>query len=225
MKTSGALNASGLPASAVQEVQAKISEAFKECERAKVLILDLRGNGGGSDSIGIHVALHLVPGEFCYFKLQTRFSPELKKISGFADSPEDGWSRLDDGWKPPRPASIAAFGGLVWVLLDEGCFSTTDNLLACLRDLLPKERARFLGRPSGGGTGAPRQLATLPFTGAQLTLTVMKVLSPAGRLIEGRGTIPDREITWTWKDVLEDKDPDFDAAFEEALAKVATGTR
>ncbi len=220
VKTNGAVNASGLPASAVEEVQKKISDAFKSCEGAKALILDLRGNGGGSDSIGSHVALHLVRGEFCYFKLQTRFSPELKKLPSFKDSPDSGWSHLADGWKPPRPPSIKPFEGPVWILLDELCFSTTDNLLACLRDLLPRERARFLGRPSGGGTGAPRPIVTLPFTGAQLTLTVMKVYSPNGRLIEGRGTVPDRKIIWTWQDVVQDKDPDLEAAMEEALARL-----
>ncbi len=221
----GPLNPSGLPASAVEEVQQRISAAFKNCEGAKALILDLRGNEGGSDSIGSHVALHLLPGEFCYFRLQTRYSAQLKRVRGFEDSPDTGWSRLDDGWKPPRSPSIKAFEGSVWILADELCFSTTDNLLACLGDLLPKERARFLGRPSGGGTGAPRQILTLPFTGAQLTLCVMKVYSPRGRLIEGRGTIPDRTIAWTWKDVVEDKDPDLDAALEEALAKLGTLSR
>jgi len=53
----------------------------------------------------------------------------------------------------------------------------------------------------------------------------MKVYSPRGRLIEGRGTIPDRAIAWTWKDVVEDKDPDLEAAVEEALAKLGTSSR
>jgi C-terminal processing protease CtpA/Prc len=48
----------------------------------------------------------------------------------------------------------------------------------------------------------------------------MKVYSPGGRLIEGRGTVPDREIVWTWKDVVQDKDPDVGAAVEESLAKL-----
>ncbi len=219
VKKDGPANASGLPAAAVEGVQAKISEAFSRCADAKALILDLRGNGGGSDLIGIHVALHLLPGEFVYFKLQTRFSPELKKLSGFEKDPDNGWSVLDSGWKPPRPAGLAAFPGGVWVLQDELCFSTTDNLLACLRDLLPAERGRFLGQPSGGGSGAPRPLVTLPFTGAQLTLTVMKVYSPKGRLIEGRGTQPDRQIVWTWDDVVRGTDPVLKAALEEATQR------
>ena len=220
VKSDGPVNPSGLPALAVEEVQKKISEAFSRCAGAKALILDLRGNGGGTDSIGSHVALHLVAGEFCYFKLQTRFSPELKMMPGFTNSPDSGWSVASDGWKPPRPPAVKPFEGLVWVLLDEQCFSTTDNLLACLRDLLPKERARFLGRPTGGGTGAPRLVARLPFTGAQLTLTVMKVYSPNGKLIEGRGTIPDRAIVWTWSDVVRGRDPDLEAALDEAVAKL-----
>jgi C-terminal processing protease CtpA/Prc len=49
VKKDGPANASGLPAAAVEGVQANISEAFSQCADAKALILDLRGNGGGSD--------------------------------------------------------------------------------------------------------------------------------------------------------------------------------
>jgi hypothetical protein len=159
--------------------------------------------------------LHLVPGTFTYFRLQTRFSPQLRAVRGFETGPTNGWSSVSE-WQPPRPASVTAFSGFIFILQDQRCFSTTDNLLACLRDLLPRDRVQFIGRPSGGGTGAPRPLVTLPWSGATATLTIMKVFSPNGRLIEGRGTIPDRIVEWTWKDVLEDRDADLETALEEA---------
>jgi C-terminal processing protease CtpA/Prc len=215
LKDQGPVDPSGHSIAAVDAAKTKISEIFSNAANARCLILDLRGNLGGTDSLGSHVALHLIPGTFTYFKLQTRFSPQLRSVREFETSPTQGWS-LVNGWGPPRPPSVAPFSGFIFILQDQACFSTTDNLLACLRDLLPGNRVRFIGRPSGGGTGAPRPLATLPWSGATVTLTVMKVFSPNGRLIEGRGTIPDRVIEWTWKDVLGERDVDLESALEEA---------
>jgi C-terminal processing protease CtpA/Prc len=212
----GPKDPSGHAIAALEAAKAKISAAFSNAANARCLILDLRGNMGGTDLLGSHVALHLVPGAFTYFKLQTRNSPQLRAVAGFEKHPASGWSPASE-WGPPRPVSVTAFPGLIFILQDQLCFSTTDNLLACLQDLLPANRVRFIGRPSGGGTGAPRALATLPWTGATVTLTVMKVLSPKGRLIEGRGTIPNRALQWTWKDLLEERDVDLECALNEGL--------
>jgi C-terminal processing protease CtpA/Prc len=216
LKDQGPLDPSGHAIAALDAAKARISEAFSKAMGASCLVLDLRGNSGGTDLLGSHVAMHLVPGEFTYFKLQTRFSPQLRTVPGFEDSAAtNGWSSPVE-WGPPRPPTVTAFPGFIVVLQDERCFSTTDNLLACLRDFLPRDRARFVGRPSGGGTGAPRPVVTLPESGATLTLTVMKVYSPEGRLIEGRGTIPDRLVEWSWDDVVEGRDADLDAGLQEA---------
>jgi len=215
LKDEGPKDQSGHGVAALEAAKTKISEAFSRAAKARCLVLDLRGNGGGTDSLGSHVALHLIPGKFTYFKLQTRFSPQLRAVRGFETDPTNGWSQASK-WGPDRPASVTPFSGFIFVLQDERCFSTTDNLLACLQDLLPADRIRFIGRPSGGGTGAPRALVTLPWSKATVTLTIMKVFSPKGRLIEGRGTIPDRKIEWTWADVLNGRDADLEAALNEA---------
>jgi len=215
LKDQGRMDPSRHTTAAVEAAKAEISGAFSKAAKARCLILDLRGNRGGTDLLGSHVALHLLSGAFTYFKLQTRHSPQLQRIRGFEANPTNGWSRPSD-WGPSRPPDVKPFSGFIFILQDQRCFSTTDNLLACLKDLLPGDRVRFIGRPSGGGTGAPRPLITLPWSGATVTLTVMKVFSPKGRLIEGRGTIPDRLVEWTWNDLIEERDADLAAALEEA---------
>jgi C-terminal processing protease CtpA/Prc len=211
----GAKDPSGHSVSILEAAKARIAAAFSNAAPARCLILDLRGNQGGTDILGSFVALHLVPGEFTYFKLQTRHSPELRTVPGFSAAATEGWAPVSE-WKPPRPEGLKPFAEFVVVLQDSLCFSTTDNLLACLRDLLPPARATFIGRPSGGGTGAPRPVARLPHSQAAVTLTVMKVFSPKGRLIEGRGTIPDRQINYAWSDIVKGRDADLEAALEEA---------
>lgn len=161
---------------------------------AKALIIDLRGNGGGTDALGIHLASRLLAGEFRYFLLSMR---------------------RDGGW--PDPAGMVEgrhdaprFHGELVLLIDSGSFSTTDNFARCLEDLHP--RCTIVGRPSGGGTGAPRQWVEATHSKAVVGGCTMRVYGPNEKLIEGRGTIPDIVVEWTRSDVIAGRDPDLATA-------------
>ncbi|MBI4585654.1 MAG: hypothetical protein HY717_16710 [Planctomycetes bacterium] len=201
----------------LNDTEEAIRKAFTEVADSQVMVLDLRGNGGGTDALGIIVARYLLAPDFTYFSLQTRYSPELLKLPEYAKMtglPKEGWDPQANPWKPPAEAGIQAYRGRLLVLMDEGCFSTTDNFLACIASLHPN--VRFIGRPSEGGTGAPRELVTLKNSNARVTFCVMKVFSPKGRLIEGRGTKPHVQVKWTREDVLKGRDPDLEQALNEA---------
>ena len=99
----------------------------------------------------------------------------------------------------------------VVVLVDAGTFSAADDLAAALRDDLPG--VRFVGRPSGGGTGAPRE-TRLPRTCMRVTFATMRVWSPQRHWIEGAGIKPDVSVQWTRADVVLGRDPDLRAAVE-----------
>lgn len=178
-------------------VKAEIDTLFAGlAERApKALVLDLRGNGGGTDWLGIHFAERLLPGPFVYFKL----------------------SALHEGhWTVPFGHTYGSDKELPRVvvptvaLIDAGCFSTTDNFLRALDVLHPD--LSTIGRPTGAGTGAPRVVAELPHSGARVTLCTQRVYGPDDVLIEGRGTTPDRPIAWTSADLRAGRDPDLEAA-------------
>jgi hypothetical protein len=87
-------------------------------------------------------------------------------------------------------------------------------VLACLDDLHPD--VRFVVRPSGGGTGAPRRVVTLEHSGASLTACTMFVRSPKGRPIEGRGTLPDVTVPLSRHDLARERDPIAAAGLREA---------
>ena len=182
---------------------------FAQIAPAKALVLDLRGNGGGTDMLGEFVAQHLLAAPFIYYFLQQRYSPAMPSY----DKPPhtSGWGTKFPVEVEPD-AGIIPFKGRLIVLHDEFSFSTTDNLLSCLKDLHPN--ATFIGRPSGGGTGAPREVVTLTHSGAGISLCTMKVWSPKDRLIEGRGTLPDLPVVWTQADVAQGRDPDLEAALK-----------
>jgi len=170
----------------------KIRTAFVSLAQTTALILDLRGNLGGTDVLGTEVASHLVPSSYTYYRLSAR----------------EGNGK----WTQPSPAPIPAkpptYTKPLTVLIDEGTFSAADNLAAFIRDERP---AIFVGRPTGGGTGAPRDI-TLPRSCAHVMFSTMRIFSPKGRMIEGAGTTPDIAVRWTKSDYSLGRDPDLAAA-------------
>jgi C-terminal processing protease CtpA/Prc len=161
--------------------------------KARALILDLRGNGGGTDLLGIHLAQRLLARPFVYFRLSARHAGSWLAPAGIT-------------YQPQAPV----FTGPLVVLIDAGSFSTTSNLVRCLDDLHPD--LTVIGRPDGAGTGAPSKIVTLPHSRAEVTLCTHRVSGPKSGHIEGVGTEPDLLVTWTRADVLAGKDPDLLAA-------------
>jgi len=167
----------------------------------KALVLDLRGNGGGTDLLGIHLAKHLLPKRFVYTRLSAKYDGQWSQAHGIEYDPSPAEQRFD---------------GPLAFLVDEDCFSTTDNFLRAVVE--NRTDVVVVGRPTNGGTGAPGTIAKLARSGTSVTLCTMRVWSPGGSLIEGRGTVPTVAVRWTAADFLEPRDPDLAAAVE-ALRK------
>jgi C-terminal processing protease CtpA/Prc len=173
----------------------KIRAAFAELNSTAALVLDLRGNTGGTDILGIEVASHLVvsAGTWPFYLLSSRLS-------------KGNWSQpVPSGLVP---ASKVVYGRPLAVLIDESTFSAADNLASFLRDRRP---AIFIGRPTGGGTGAPREIV-LSHSCARVAFSTIRVFSPKGRMIEATGTVPDVPVQWTRADYSSGRDPDLAAA-------------
>lgn len=161
------------------------------------LILDLRGNPGGTDLLGQALALHLLEPGFRYYGLASKRLGEWRRTS---------WTKPECGRGTPR------FSGRVVCLINEETFSTADNLATCLRDEHPN--VTFIGQPTGGGSGAPRWF-TLPSTQASIRFCTMQVYAPNGTFIEGNGVEPDIEVLRTREQVLAGTDVALQIAMEE----------
>jgi C-terminal processing protease CtpA/Prc len=178
------------------EGRARIEDIIAELrsKAARGLIIDLRGNTGGTDLFGIHLAERLLESPFRYFLLSMRH--------------EETWTT--PGGMTYGLGDHERFLGPVVALIDARSFSTADNFLRCLQDVHPRFTA--VGLPSGAGTGAPRQLVVARNTKTVVGACTMRVHGPKGQIIEGRGTLPDVPVRWTRADVLTGRDPDLAAA-------------
>jgi C-terminal processing protease CtpA/Prc len=177
------------------ETKKTIDACFERIAGSAALVIDLRGNGGGTDLLGIHLARHLVAKRFVYFQLSARR--------------DGGWS-LPHGYEHDPVPAARRFDGPLALVVDERCFSTTDNFLRAVIE--SRDGVVVVGRPTNGGTGAPDAIAKLPNSGTSVTLCTQRVYGPKGTLIEGRGTRPTIAVRWTAADYREGRDPDLAAA-------------
>ena len=198
----------------------KLRHAFETLNEHQHLVLDLRGNEGGTDMLGQFLAGKLLPADTPYYRIESKYSPEVADLYQTA-----GAARLESGWGQSHESPVTTeqdvepYNGRMYVLIDDGCFSTTDNFLACLRDMRPN--TTFVGRPTQGGTGASRFLLKLKYSQAEVCCCTILVKSPNGHVIEGRGSQPDIPVTWSQENIVQGTDADLEAALQRI---VATGT-
>lgn len=178
-----------------------LADSYAEMDRviatfadADGLILDLRNNPGGTDLLGMYLVDRLVEGSYTYYRL-----------SGDGKNGYTGFHKHDS----TAPDGSSSFHGPLVCLIDEGTFSTADNVAACLEGVHPN--VHFIGRPNGAGTGAPRSFE-LPRTQTTVSFCTMRVKTPNGDISEGRSVALQQKVVWTRADVLEGRDPDLDAA-------------
>ncbi len=158
----------------------EFARTFEKAASKTRLVLDLRGNPGGTDLLGQALALHLMEPGFRYY--------------GLVSEREGRWRTKASWYTPAVGRGLPRFRGRIACLIDEHTFSVADNFAACLRDEHPD--VVFVGRPTGGGSGAPRTF-TLPSTKARVTFCTMRVYAPNGTFVEGNGVVPDIAVRAT----------------------------
>jgi carboxyl-terminal processing protease len=168
-----------------QEFESAIDEFQKKGE--KKLILDLRNDPGGLLNSAIDVGSEFIEkGNI----VTEQFSKDNK-----LDHPSNGKARLKG-----VPTIILANGGSA---------SASEIVAGALRDSLG---VKIVGNKTFG-KGSVQEFSQLA-DGSSLRVTIAKWLTPKGYNIHGNGLDPDVKVDMTDDDYKNNKDPQFDKAFE-----------
>jgi hypothetical protein len=183
--------------------RAQLDAALAGAAGLQRLLIDLRGNTGGSLNLAVRLGDHLFDrqrafGLFAARRGLARFSAadiealdpaalpafDGYEVAGFqAALQREGALRLLAGGRAPF------FAGPVAVLQDEVCASTTEALLATLKET---GRARLFGTKSAGAMLSSSELAV--GDGYVLRLPYADFRTVQGRSLEGLGVVPDVEL-------------------------------
>ena len=148
--------------------------AIDEMMDCGALIVDVRSNGGGSETTARRVAARFVAEPTTYSLSQYRFP----------DSPT--------GWGEPIPRRVSPAGtryeGRVFVLIGPACASSNESFIAMMKY---GAGAELIGATTMGSSGNPRR--TDLGNGVEVSLPSWKDLMPDGTLLEGVGIAPDVE--------------------------------
>jgi C-terminal processing protease CtpA/Prc len=209
----------------------------------KVLIIDLRGNGGGADMYGAMLVSYLTDKPFRYFdhinvktitpsfKEHTdwRSERESQLRSDMAPNPAGGYlvtPKLHPGVAEQQPGKYP-FLGKVFVLIDGGSFSTTADFCAVTHHL---RRATFIGEETGGGyygnNSGMQTILTLPNSKARVRVPMYEYWNAVpGYDGKRRGTIPDHTVETKAANLLRGVDEQLELALKLAAQSPSQGKK
>lgn len=165
-----------------------VVKGFRDLKDAPGLIIDLRGNGGGSLGMTRDLVSYL-------FKDKTRLT---KQITRDGKPISIGWGLVDviklEYDTSPR---TDAYTGPVVVLVNEGSGSGSEYFASTLQAL---GRAKIVGQTTCGCLLGFLGYAPVP-GGGELAYSEVGFVTPNGRRIEGDGVVPDLTVPITQADL------------------------
>ncbi len=209
-----------------------LDEAFAtiQARGTGALLIDLRGNGGGRDELGLKLLSFLMDRPFTYYRglfLNRRdisFASHVERWPGpvpdsVAAPDEQGRLRLTGHpvLGEHRPAE-RRFGGKVFIVMDGASFSTTAEFLSLAHF---QRRATFIGEESGGGyygdSGGVVLDLTLPNSGLRIRLPMVRYeLDVQGFAPADRGVPPDHRVEPLVGDLMSGRDRAMELALSLA---------
>lgn len=181
--------------------------SIRTAVNVKTLILDLRGNHGGSTPEGL--VKDLMDRPYRWFEESTPMSIGLFQFRGSVDK----HAELSWFGDIEQPASNP-YRGDVYLLTDGGCFSACEDFLVPFKN---SHRATIIGARSAGSTGQPafQDLGD----GMGVSVSTKREYFPDGSIFEGVGVAPDIDVQTTIEDLRAGRDPVLAKVYELTRAK------
>lgn len=176
-----------------------VDAALEQFRNAPAMIIDVRPNGGGDESLARDFATRFYDAPHLYRYGVSRDGPargDLGPPSGLFASPRGAWQ----------------FRKPVLLLIGRGCFSGTEDFVMMMR-LLPN--VTIVGDTTGGGSGNPgfHDLGA----GWQYTVPRSMDYTPDMQPVEWRGLAPSIVVPMNKRDLDAGRDPVLDYAIGWAL--------
>ena len=191
-----------------------LADFFSDIANEEHLIIDIRGNSGGSNEWMVGIVPFLEPSTLEYNmywgaksgSLNLALNPSIienhANLTRYAD---DSWQedfpyiRLEslDGIDLHLKSTLTFekdctqkyFSGKIWVLIDKYCYSATDAFVCFCKET---GFATLVGSPTGGnGKGAQPYFMTLPYSGLIVEYEPYLTFNSDGTCNGIRGTLPD----------------------------------
>ncbi len=201
----------------------RLSALLDQARSAAGLVLDLRGNRGGSQGIAHRLVARLVDrpvvaGEYRYLrtKILGEKVPIIPKLP--ADPADPRWTV----WRKDRirPAR-RPLGKPVAVLTDEVCASSCETVA---RALSAAPGIRLYGRATAGSSGLPVRVE-LPESRLIVSLPSWQSRTASGQPVEGRGVSPHVRVPLSIPALQAGRDEPLERALDSLCKKVATPPR
>ena len=176
---------------------------WPEIQQAKALVLDLRENGGGDDSVGFHILASLVskgvPGEL---------SRSTRWIATYR-----AWGAAETPLRFPvdviHPDAARHFAGPIALLTSPRTFSAGEDMVVVFAQA---HRGLLVGEATGGSSGQPLAF-NLPGGGTARICTKHDSFADGKEFI-GVGVQPDVSIRLTRNDIVMNRDRVLETAIE-----------
>jgi len=225
-----------------REALERIREQLAALHGTRGLVIDVRGNGGGTRDVLRLILSRLIRKPRVVNAAVYRLPPgESEQQEGSLANrhlyPRDwvGWDdnhraliiRFNRDFKPEWEPSMEWFTSWHYMIVEPAPVGERyRGRVVVLMDggcfsatdiflgaLKGVTRVTLMGTPSGGGSGRSRTI-TLPRSGVRMRVSTMASFRPNGKLYDGNGIQPDVMVERTASDVLGETDTQLDAALK-----------
>ena len=184
-------------------LQGRMIEAITALQDAPSLIIDLRGNGGGSGGMVQAVARQFFEGEVPAGRVLTRTGKPITLAFELVEL-----VKLE-----PLLKGTGLYKGPIAILMDPGSASASESFASLMQS---HKRATVVGQVSCGCLLGFMGYATVP-GGGKLAYSELGYVLPDGRRIEGTGVLPDVPVPPTLEDLRLNRDRVLEAAVAQLL--------